>query len=79
MRSMLPEASIESSLVWNWPFSVSRPMSEDDPGPPLSQTATGAVDGLVSHSINLAGVNGEWRKMRRAVGTRRHGQGGPVV
>ena len=43
----------ESSLVMKGPFSVSIPMSEDEPGPPLSHSPTGSFSGFDSLSTNL--------------------------
>ena len=43
----------ESSLVMKGPFSVSIPMSDDEPGPPLSHSPTGSFSGFDSLSTNL--------------------------
>lgn len=48
----LSTVDLESSFTKQGPFSMSRPSMDEDPGPPLSQMARGAVSGFLRASKN---------------------------
>lgn len=53
-----------SSVTLQGPSSWNRPISESEPGPPLSHSVRGAVSGLLRASKNLIVVR-EWMLCRR--------------
>jgi hypothetical protein len=43
---------LESSFTKQGPFSMKMPYMDEEPGPPLSQMASGAVEGFLRASKN---------------------------